>query len=93
MQPLSRYPGYARFEKQLSRIEILLHNGASEVSPANYLYNNDMRTPLFLLEGLARIYRKIHNRKRFEKLLKWFKEAEDALGAIDYYESFGDWAQ
>jgi hypothetical protein len=41
-----------------------------------------------MLEGLAKVYSGIHNKKKFAKLKEHFKLLEDILGAIDYYDSF-----
>jgi hypothetical protein len=40
-----------------------------------------------MLEGLAKLYSGIHNRKKFEKIKAQFKVLEDILGAIDYYDT------
>jgi hypothetical protein len=41
-----------------------------------------------MLEGLARVYHHIYGEKLFAKLREHFKLLEDALGAIDFYDSF-----
>lgn len=41
-----------------------------------------------MLEGLARLYSHLNNKKKFAKLEKHFKRLEDALGSIDYYDGF-----
>ena len=86
-------PGIERFEKYLQRLEQLLLAANAQREPVVYLFENDMRTPLFMLEGLARIYRKLHNEKSFEKLLEKFKELEDALGAVDYFSAWERWGR
>jgi hypothetical protein len=80
--------GPARFEKQLQKLETLMLSASKDHNPALYLYTNDARTPLFMLEALSRMYRKLHNKKKFQKLRDDFKALEDALGSIDYYEAF-----
>ena len=57
------------------------------IDPALFLYQNNARTPLFMLEGLSKMYIDIHNKKRFSKLKEHFKLLEDGLGAIDYYDA------
>ncbi len=52
------------------------------------LYSSGARQILFYLEALARIYRNIHNKKRFERMRVAFKMLEDQLGQIDYYDGF-----
>ena len=85
---MDRSIGLQRFEFFLSKLEVLVLQSEKEKNPALYLYTNNARTPLFMLEGLAKLYAGIHNKHRFEKLENYFKTPEDALGAIDYYDSF-----
>jgi len=80
--------GPARFNLYLDRFEELLIDTAKQPDPALSLYQNGARTPLFMLEGLARLYSGLHNKKRFTRMGMHFKLLEDALGAIDYYDSF-----
>ncbi len=80
--------GPARFDFYLSQLEKLLLEAAKQENPALWLYQNNARTPLFMLEGLAKLYSGIHNPKKFEKIETHFKTLEDALGAIDYYDAF-----
>jgi len=80
--------GIERFEFWLMKVETLLTQSAVEKNPGLWLYSNDIRTPLFMLEGLAKMYAGIHNKNRFSKLKEDFKLLEDTLGAIDYYDSF-----
>lgn len=80
--------GLARFEFYLSKLETLFAQSVKEPNPALWLYNNDARTPLFMLEGLAKLYAALHNEKKFSKIKERFKVLEDALGDIDYYDSF-----
>ena len=79
--------GILRFEPFLQQFENILSKAASQKNPALYLYQNNARTPLFMLEGLAKLYSGIHNQKKFSKLKEHFKLLEDALGAIDYYDA------
>ncbi len=79
--------GILRFEFFLQQFEKILSKAASQKNPALYLYQNNARTPLFMLEGLAKLYSGIHNKKKFTKLKEHFKFLEDALGAIDYYDA------
>lgn len=76
-----------RFEHFLQLFQQLLAKAATQRSPALWLYRNNARTPLFMLEGLCKLYAKLHNKKRFEKMKEQFKLLEDALGAVDYYDS------
>ena len=80
--------GLARFDFYLVKLEGLLLQASTEKNAALWLYSNNARTPIFMLEGLAKLYAGINNKKRFEKLKAHFKLLEDTLGAIDYYDSF-----
>lgn len=80
--------GFLRFEYYLTRLEELLLQAEKTGSASEFLYANDARTTLFMLEGLSRIYAYIYGNKLFTKLRDHFKLLEDALGYIDYYDSF-----
>ena len=80
--------GSARFDFYLEKLEELIKQSLNEINPALWLYNNDARTVIFMLEGLSKLYAGLHNKKRFEKLKDDFKLLEDGLGAIDYYDAF-----
>ncbi|MDB5203799.1 MAG: hypothetical protein JWQ27_3208 [Ferruginibacter sp.] len=80
--------GLLRFEFYLNQLETLLTAAANEPNPALWLFRNNARTPLFMLEGLAKLYGSILKNKKLEKIKERFKLLEDALGAIDYYDAF-----
>lgn len=79
--------GPARFVYFLNKLQVLLDKANKQKNPALWLYNNNARTPLFMLEGLAKLYSQMHNKKKFSKLKEQFKLLEDTLGAIDYYDN------
>ncbi|MFZ1369319.1 MAG: hypothetical protein WAR78_02995 [Ferruginibacter sp.] len=80
--------GAARFDHYLNQFAELLTLSSKQKNPALWLYQHGARTPLFMLEGLARLYAGLHNKKKFGKLKDQFKVLEDAIGAIDYYDAF-----
>ncbi len=80
--------GMERFEYYLALLEKLFCEAVKESNAALWLYNNNARTPLFMLEGLAKLYGGLHDKKMFSKIEEHFKLLEDALGAVDYYDSF-----
>ena len=80
--------GQARFDFFLTQLQTLLDKAAKQKNPALWLYQNNARTPLFMLEGLVKLYAGIHNKKKFTKLKAHFKLLEDAIGQIDYYDAF-----
>lgn len=80
--------GLNRFNLQLEIFENLLQNAAKTKQPAVTIFQSNARQILFYLEALARIYKQIHNKKRFERMRLMFKSLEDQLGKIDYYNAF-----
>jgi len=77
-----------RFLFFLNKIDKILASAKASENVANFIYTNDMRTPLFMLEGLCRIYKKIYQHAGLKKLNVQFKELEDQLGEIDFYDGF-----
>ncbi len=80
--------GLIRFNFFLDQLQVLLTRASKQKNPALWLYQNNARTPLFMLEGLAKLYAGIHDKKKFAKIKEHFKLLEDVLGAIDYYDAF-----
>ncbi len=70
------------YSKQL---QTLLTEASKQKNPALWLYANDARTPLFMLEGLTRLHNKAFDEKIFDKWNKRFKKLEDLFGEIDQY--------
>lgn len=80
--------GLARFDYYLKQLEELIAKSSKQKNPALWLYQNNARTPLFMVEGLAKMYAGIHNKKKFSKIKERVKLLEDAIGQIDYYDAF-----
>lgn len=80
-------PGKRKFLFYLDQIEAQLTEAAKDINPALWLYTHNTRTPLFMLEGLAKLYASLHNRNRFEKIKAQVKLLEDGIGKIDYYDN------
>ena len=80
--------GITRFVFYINQLKVLLSRAAKQKNPALWLYNHNARAPIFMLEGLSKLYAGLHNKKKFEKLEEQFKLLEDILGAIDYYDVF-----
>ncbi len=80
--------GASKFEYYIQNFETLLDKASKQKNPALFLYRNNARTSIFMLEGLCKLYAGLHNRKKFEKLKMHFKLLEDGLGIIDYYDAF-----
>lgn len=67
------------------KLQSLLAKAATQKDPALWLYKNDARTVLFMLEALTRLHNKAFDEKVFDKWNKRFKKLEDLLGEIDEY--------
>ncbi len=80
--------GKARFQYQLDKVEKLFSEAQHQENPALWLYLHDLRTPMFMLEGLSKMYAQLHDKKAFTKLRDTFKVVEDMIGAVDYYAVF-----
>jgi hypothetical protein len=80
--------GKARFQYQLSKIEKLFTEAQLQENPALWLFLHDLRTPMFMLESLSKMYAQFHDKKAFTKLRDTFKVVEDLIGAVDYYAAF-----
>ena len=80
--------GQLRFEYHLNQLQELITKSSKQKNPALWLYQNNARTPLFMLEGLAKMFAGIHNKKKFSKIKEHVKLLEDAIGQIDYYDAF-----
>lgn len=80
--------GKARFDYQLIKVNTLLSESKNQENPALWLFLHDLRTPMFMLESLSKMYAQFHNKAFFTELNERFKEVEDILGAIDYYAAF-----
>ena len=80
--------GKGRFIYFLSKVDAIFQEAASAENPGQLIYSKDMRTQLFMLEALSRIYKKVYADKKIKKLNKVFKGLEDFLGKIDYYDGF-----
>lgn len=79
---------YARFEFYLVQLEQLLKQASNEKDPGLWLYQNKARTPLFMLESLAKLYAGVYDKNSLAKIKEQFKLLEDTLGDIDYYDCF-----
>ncbi len=79
--------GQQRFEQYIIQIEALLAQANESKEPALWLYQNDARTPYFMLEALGKLYADMHDKKKFKKISSWAKEVEDGIGAIDFYDN------
>jgi hypothetical protein len=77
--------GRLRFEAQLVAIETLIKESKFQENRVFWLYENNLRSSFFMLEGLARLYAQAHNKKLFTKIKDKAKELEDALGWLDFY--------
>lgn len=80
--------GQSRFLNNFNLLEQLIKKSKSSKYPEVYLYQNGMRNILFRLEALSRMNRSLVDKKMFNKLYAIFKQLEDGLGQVDYYDGF-----
>ncbi len=65
----------------------LLDSCRNKRNPAMWLFENDARSTLFMLESISRIWYRAFDDEETKKWHKTFKKLEDLLGEIDYYTS------
>ncbi|MES2566302.1 MAG: hypothetical protein V4565_05515 [Bacteroidota bacterium] len=70
-----------------TKLEQLFAKAAKKDDPAMWLYKNDVRTILFMLEALTRLHNKAFDEKVFDKWNRRFKKLEDLFGEIDNHYS------
>ncbi|HMJ46330.1 MAG TPA: hypothetical protein VK498_03330, partial [Ferruginibacter sp.] len=80
--------GMQRFEYYLNHVQELLQRSVRKEDPGWWLFTNGLRTPMFMLEALAKFHTKLYDKKIFKKLQEKFKQLEDVLGDIDYYNEY-----
>lgn len=68
-----------------SQLQKLLKKASKQKNPALWLYKNNARTKLFMLEALTRLHNNAFDEKLFGKWNKRFKKLEDLFGEIDQY--------
>lgn len=66
------------------RLQVLLDKASHQKNPSLWLFQNDVRTLFFMLEGLTRLHDRAFDEKLFSKWHKRFKKMEDVFGEIDY---------
>ena len=81
------YKGQQRFNFFLHQLEEGFKAAATSKNPALSLYQNKVRTPLFMLEGLCRLHANFQHPNKFTRLKERFKMLEDGIGSIDYYDN------
>jgi hypothetical protein len=67
------------------QLQDLLQKASTQKNPALWLYENNARTTLFMLEALTRLHNNAFDEKFFEKWNKRFKKLEDLFGEIDQH--------
>jgi len=76
------------FDIYLNKVEALLNKSIKQKNSGVWLYQNDLRTPMFMLEALSKLYANLLSKKKFTKHKERYKRLEDLLGACNYYDSF-----
>ncbi|MEO5911081.1 MAG: hypothetical protein ABIP95_09355 [Pelobium sp.] len=85
---MQKTEGYQRFYSKISSFQKILDQAQKAEHPALEFYQSSARQVLFYLEALARIYKKIYDKKQFKSFQNTFKELEDQLGKIDFYDAY-----
>ncbi|MDZ7876433.1 MAG: hypothetical protein U5L45_02120 [Saprospiraceae bacterium] len=83
MKKLIKFNPFLVYSTQLST---LFDAAKASDNPAFYLYKNGARNVIFMLEGLTRIHKNAFDNPKMEKWYDRFKELEDLLGQIDYFD-------
>ncbi|ADY51358.1 hypothetical protein Pedsa_0785 [Pseudopedobacter saltans DSM 12145] len=81
---------YQTFNYYLNKAENILISANTEENPAKWLFKNNFRTPLFMLEALTKVYKRVSDKDTFEKLNKLFKASEDLIGEIDFFYYYAE---
>lgn len=85
---MQKTEGYQRFYSKITSFQKILDKANQTENPALALYQSSARQVLFHLEALARIYKKIYNKKQFKAFQNSFKQLEDQLGKVDFYDTY-----
>lgn len=80
--PTQNFNPFLFYSKQL---QTLLTKAAEQKNPALWLFKNNVRTSLFMLEALTRLHSKAFDEKLFNKWNIRFKKLEDLFGEIEQY--------
>jgi hypothetical protein len=70
----------------LHKFESQIKNCKGKKNVSLQLLAADGRTTCFMLQALGKLYKELHNKKRFTKLKDNFKQDEDLLGQVDYWQ-------
>jgi hypothetical protein len=70
------------------QLQALFVKAAKQKNPALWLYENNARTPLFMLEALTRLHDNAFDEAFLNKWHLRFKKLEDEFGLLDYYVAF-----
>jgi hypothetical protein len=76
------------YDTPLHSLISLLEESKKKENPAYWLHQHKARTPLFMLESIARVLYKSTNDSLAKSWHKLFKKLEDKFGEIDYYDAF-----
>lgn len=68
-----------------AQLQDMLLKAKKQSNPALWLYKNNVRTTLFMLEALTRLHDKAFDEKLFSKWNKRFKKLEDLFGELDQF--------
>ncbi|MCE3258721.1 MAG: hypothetical protein K0S12_362 [Bacteroidetes bacterium] len=73
-------------ENHIIQLEKLLSRSKTKKDPAYWLYQQNARKPLFMLEAITRLLHRTTKNEQAGKWKKFFKKLEDILGEIDHHD-------
>jgi hypothetical protein len=76
------------FLTYISKLKKQFKQAKTQKNPALWLYANNTRTFLFMVESLCKLFEKNPEDNNFKEWHDAFKKLEDGLGQIDFYDVF-----
>jgi hypothetical protein len=75
------------FKIHLTKVKTLFEQAKGQENAELWLFTNDLRTPMFMLQAASRVFEKVYDSTELEGLKEQFKHIEDTLGGIDHYNA------
>lgn len=73
------------YEPYFRKLKRLFSASKNQKNPASWLYRQDARGSLFMIESLSRLHEAVAPGTEVKKLHKFSKKLEDLIGDVDYY--------
>jgi hypothetical protein len=75
------------FKIHLTKIKTLFEQAKGQENAGLWMFTNDLRTPMFMLQAASRVFEKVYDSSELEEIKEQFKLVEDTLGGIDHYNA------